>query len=91
MSLKMTVALDDNVLIRVTEVSRARGISFREAVNELLRTALIEKPMRSAEPFRVEPTDMGYRPELNYDCTEALWNMGKARFIDEPSRCERVL
>lgn len=80
MSTRTTVTLDDDVLVRVKEVSRARGVSFREAMNELLRTALIEKPARSAEPFRVTPTDMGYRPELNYDSTEALLEYGEGPF-----------
>jgi hypothetical protein len=77
MSIRTTVALDEDVLIRVKEVSRTRGVSFREALNELLRTALIEKPPRSAEPFKVEPIDLGYRPELNYDSTEALLEYGE--------------
>jgi hypothetical protein len=77
MSIRTTVALDEDVLIRVKGVSRARGVSFREALNELLRTALIENSTRSGEPFRIEPTDMGYRPELNYDCTEALLEYGE--------------
>jgi hypothetical protein len=80
MSIRKTVALDDDVLTGVKEVSQARGVSFREAVNELLRTALIEKSAPSAEPFRVESTDMGYRPELNYDCTEALLEYGEGPF-----------
>jgi metal-responsive CopG/Arc/MetJ family transcriptional regulator len=58
MSIRTTVALDEDVLIRVKEVSRARGVSFRESLNELLRTALIENSARSGEPFRIEPTDM---------------------------------
>jgi hypothetical protein len=80
MSIRTTVALDEDVLIRVKEVSRTRGVSFREALNELLRTALIEKPVRSTEAFRVKPTNMGYRPELNYDCTEALLEYGEGPF-----------
>jgi len=80
MSTRTTVTLDDDVLIRVKEVSRARGVSLREALNELLRTALIEKPARSAEPFKVKPIDMGYRPELNYDSTEALLEYGEGPF-----------
>jgi hypothetical protein len=80
MSIRTTVALDDDVLLGVKEISRARGISFREALNGLLRTALIEKPLHSAEPFRVQPIDMGYRPELNYDSTEALLEYGEGPF-----------
>jgi hypothetical protein len=80
MSTRTTVTLDDDVLIRVKEVSRTRGVSFREALNELLRTALIEKPARTEEPFKIEPLDLGYRPELNYDSTEALLEYGEGQF-----------
>lgn len=66
------MTLDDDVLTRVKEVSRTRGVSFKETLNELLRQALLEKPASSAEPFKIEPLDLGYRPELNYDSTEAL-------------------
>ena len=72
MSIRTTVALDDEVFIRIKEISRTRGISFREALNELLRTALNDKSVRSVEPFKIEPIDMGYRPELNYDCRSPL-------------------
>jgi hypothetical protein len=72
MSIRTTVTFDDDVLVRVKEVSRARGVSFREAVNELLRLALLEKPVASVPRFRVKPMHMGFRPELNYDDTEAL-------------------
>jgi metal-responsive CopG/Arc/MetJ family transcriptional regulator len=80
MSTRTTVTLDDDVLIRVKELSQAHGISFRQAVNELLRTALIEKSPQSRVPFRVQPIDMGYRPELNYDSTEALLEYGEGPF-----------
>jgi hypothetical protein len=80
MSTRTTVTLDDDVLIRVKEEGRKRGVSFKEALNELLRSALNEQPGRSAEPFRIEPTNMGYRPELNYDCTEALLEYGEGPF-----------
>jgi hypothetical protein len=72
MSIRTTVTFDDDVLVRVKEVSRLRGVSFREAINELLRVALVEQPVQTLPPFRVEPMNMGFRPELNYDDTEAL-------------------
>lgn len=80
MSKRTTLTLDDDLLFRIKEISRIRGISFREALNELLRTALKEKPVRSVEPFKIEPVDMGYRPELNYDCTEALLEYAEGPF-----------
>ena len=80
MSKRTTVTLDDDLLFRIKEISRTRGVSFSEALNELLRTALNEKPLRSVELFKIEPVDMGYRPGLNYDCTEALLEYAEGPF-----------
>ena len=74
------MTLDDDLLFRIKEISRTRGVSFSEALNELLRTALNEKPLRSVELFKIEPVDMGYRPGLNYDCTEALLEYAEGPF-----------
>jgi len=73
MSIRTTVTLDEDVLERVKQESRSRGTSFRATLNDLLRTALLraaERPNRGE--FRVNPTLMGYRPELNYDDVESL-------------------
>lgn len=73
MSIRTTVTLDEDVIEKVKQESRARGASFRVTLNDLLRTALLKtqnKPRRSN--FRVKPFHMGYRPELNYDDIEGL-------------------
>ncbi len=78
MSIRTTVTLDDDVLERVKRESVARGTSFRETLNELLRAALLNAqapPRRSA--FRVHPIHMGYRPGLNYDSVESLLEYGE--------------
>jgi hypothetical protein len=80
MSTRTTVTLDDDVLIRVKEVSRARGVSFREAINELLRTALVQKPERNKRTFWIKPVHLGYRPELNYDDIESLLEYAEGPF-----------
>lgn len=73
MSVRTTVTLDDDVAERVKQQSRARGKSFRETLNELLRAALNagETPLKPRE-LRIEPHHGGYYPALNYDCTESL-------------------
>ena len=73
MSIRTTVALDEDVLERVKQESRSRGASFRETLNDLLRSALVkgDAPARR-RGFRVKPTHMGYRPGLNYDDVESL-------------------
>ena len=73
MSIRTTVTLDEDVVERVKQQSRSRGKSFRETLNELLRTALVTaetQPRR--RKLRIEPHHGGYYPDLNYDCTEAL-------------------
>lgn len=73
MSIRTTVTLDDDVVERVKQQSRSRGKSFRETLNELLRTALVAtetQPRR--RKLNLVPHHGGYYPGLNYDCTEAL-------------------
>lgn len=81
MSIRTTVALDDDVLERVKAESRARGASFRETLNELLRRALAPQVSNAGgRRFRIKARHMGYRPGLNYDCTEALIEYGEGEY-----------
>lgn len=67
------MTLDEDVLEKVKRESRARGASFRDTLNDLLRTALLKTDnKRRRSTFRVKPFHMGYRPELNYDDIEGL-------------------
>jgi metal-responsive CopG/Arc/MetJ family transcriptional regulator len=73
MSIRTTVTLDEDVLERVKQESRSRGISFRETLNDLLRAGLLARntqPKRSG--FRLRATHMGLRQGLNYDNIESL-------------------
>ena len=73
MSVRTTVTLDDDVIERVKHESRLRGVSFRDTLNDLLRTALLKvdaKPRR--RKLQIRPVHMGYRPGLNHDSVEAL-------------------
>lgn len=73
MSIRTTITLDDDIVERVKHQSRARGESFRDTLNQLLRAALVANetsPKRSG--FRVQPHHGGYNAGLNYDCTESL-------------------
>jgi len=78
MRIRTTVTLDKDVMERVKQESRARGASFRETLNELLRTALPSKPARTRRAaFRVRPHHMGPRPGLPYDDIAALIEYGE--------------
>lgn len=73
MSIRTTVTLDDDVLERVKQESRSRGISFRETLNDLLRAALVNQqsqPIR--RNFKVKPFETGFIQGLNYDDIEGL-------------------
>ena len=76
MSIRTTVTLDEDVLNRVKDESKASGRSFRETLNELVRDGLASKqsPRQRKREFRIDPVPMDIpRPEgVNYDCTEQL-------------------
>jgi hypothetical protein len=77
MNIRTTVALDDDAVEQVKQASRARGKSFRETLNELMRAGLLsaQKPPRRA--YRLKPSHMGLRPGLNYDNIEVLLEYGE--------------
>jgi hypothetical protein len=78
MSIRTTVTLDDDVAERVKRESRSRGISFRDTLNDLLRTALLGVDnMPRRRTLRIKPTHMGYKPGLNYDSIESLLEYGE--------------
>jgi hypothetical protein len=77
MSIRTTVTLDDDVAIRVKRESKARGASFRNTLNDLLREALLGIDARPRRTVRVASIHMGYRPELNHDHIESLLEDGE--------------
>lgn len=72
MSIRTTVTLDDDVIERVKQESHARKASFRETLNELVRTGLLHNTEKKRRSLRVRPSPMGLRPGLSYDNIEAL-------------------
>ena len=70
MSIRTTVTLDDDVLAKVKRESQARGASFRDTLNDLLRTALVANSQPRARTLTIKPTNMGFKPGLNYDNIE---------------------
>ncbi len=77
MSIRTTVTLDEDVLERVKSESRARGASFRDTLNDLVRAGLLNVQSPTARRFVVKPASMGYRPGLNYDDIESLIEYGE--------------
>jgi plasmid stability protein len=78
MSIRTTVTLDDDVVARVKRESQSRGASFRDTLNDLLRTALLgagNQPRRRV--LAIKPTHMGHKAGLNYDHIESLLEYGE--------------
>lgn len=77
MSIRTTVTLDTDVLDRVKRESRSRGASFRDTLNDLLRTALSLQNRPPRRTLKINPVHMGYRAGLNYDAIESLLEYGE--------------
>jgi hypothetical protein len=81
MSIRTTVTLDRDVYDRARDFSKARGISFREALNELVRQGLVaDSAPLPRKPFKITPVRLGLRPGLSYDDAEALLEYGEGPF-----------
>lgn len=79
MSIRTTVTLDDDVIARVKDESRSRGASFRDTLNDLLRTALLnlDGAARLRRTLEIRPFHMGFRPGLNHDSIGELLEYGE--------------
>jgi hypothetical protein len=77
MSIRTTVTLDEDVMVRVKRESQVRRTSFRDTLNGLLRQALLEGSKQPARTLRIQPAHMGHKPGLNYDDIESLIEYGE--------------
>jgi hypothetical protein len=78
MSIRTTVTLDENVMERLKQEARSRGIPFRQALNDVLRSGLLASRMSPQQlAFRIEPRHMGTRQDINYDNVAALLEIGE--------------
>ncbi len=78
MSIRTTVTLDDDVHQRVKRESRARGATFRDTLNNLVREGLQSakaRPRRGG--IAIRPSAMGWRAGLNHDSIESLLEFGE--------------
>lgn len=65
--MRTTVTLDADAEALVKELMRARGVSFKEAVNEAIRRGLGRRGRGSARPFRTKTFSMGWREGVDLD------------------------
>jgi hypothetical protein len=78
MSIRTTVTLDEDVVDRVKRESRSRGASFRDTLNDLLRSAILNlESTPNHRSLKIQPFPMGYKAGLNYDDIESLLDYGE--------------
>jgi hypothetical protein len=66
--MRTTLTIDDDVAAKLRDELKKSGGSFKELVNDVLRTGLgarhrLQKPRK----FKVRARDLGFKPGLNYD------------------------
>ncbi len=64
--MRTTVTLDDDVAAAVHRLARERGLSFKEALNMLLRTGL-SAGSPTSKPYAVASRPLGLRPGVDLD------------------------
>ena len=64
--MRTTVTLDPDLAARLKALARERGVSFKEALNSVLRRGLSEGS-EQARPYRLQTYTMGVRPGINLD------------------------
>ncbi len=78
MGIRTTVTLDDDVVARLREESRARGVSFRKLLNDAIRSGL--QGLRAPKPrrkFKMDSFKMGVVPGLDYNNVHALIDLAE--------------
>jgi hypothetical protein len=70
--MRTTVTLDPDVEALLRDRMRERGLGFKEALNQALRTGLEGDRTPPARAFEQQTFDMGFRPEVALDKALAL-------------------
>lgn len=72
MGVQVTITLDEDVLENIKRESESAGKSLDETVNERLRRPATQSSAKPSRELRLGTLNLGYRPELNYDCVASL-------------------
>ncbi|WP_239310971.1 MULTISPECIES: hypothetical protein [unclassified Frankia] len=64
--MRTTVTLDPDVAMALREVVRERGISFKEALNALVRAGLASR-RQDVPAYRLPTRSLGLRPDVDLD------------------------
>lgn len=62
--MRTTITLDADVEELVKQAMRDRGLTFKETVNQAIRSGLNPRPRRR---FRQQTHAMGFRPQIAHD------------------------
>ena len=66
--MRTTLTIDDDVAAKLDDELKRRGGSFKELVNDVLRTGLnARRRLQEPKKFKVHARDLGFRPGLDYD------------------------
>jgi ribbon-helix-helix CopG family protein len=69
--MRTTVTLDEDVVAKLKQTVRERGVSFKAALNDAVREGL-RSDTRPAKRYRMKTYPMGVRPGVNLDKALAL-------------------
>lgn len=73
MGVRTTVTLDEDIVERLRQESKSRGVSLRRVLNDALRQALLgERARRRRRSLKIRPVHMGYKTGLDYDDVASL-------------------
>ena len=66
--MRTTLTIDEDVAAKLKDELKRSGGSFKELVNDVLRTGLgARQRLQKPRKFKVRARDLGFRPGLNYD------------------------
>jgi hypothetical protein len=65
--MRTTLTLDEDVATKLRELAHRQRVSFKEAVNSVLRRGLVaqESRSKSSRPFHIEPFRSAFRPGVD--------------------------
>ncbi len=73
MGIRTTVTLDEDILERLKQESRSRGVPFRQLLNDSLRKALLTVSSETKKrEFHITPRSTGLRTDLDFDDIQGL-------------------
>ncbi len=69
--MRTPVTLDEDLVERLRQESKSRGVSLRRVLNHALRQALLGERARRRS-LKIRPLHMGYKTGLDYDDVASL-------------------